>query len=119
MSKSARGKGIYMSRGDMIPVSERRQGKFHRPAMGMVPKDNMSYGNQEPVPEILNKPLRAHKVGENGGDIVLRTEKESRVILISDEEVTVYKKTGQPTVLTIFLTVVILIEGALLVYLAI
>lgn len=84
-------------------------GKFHRPSMGF------DRNKPTPSPSLMNEPLRAHKVGENNGDVVLRTEKESRIILIPEKELTVYKRTGQPTGVTIFLTVVIMILGALLV----
>lgn len=93
--------------------------KFHRPTVRMDSKTTQSfqsYGTQTSDPALKNQPLRAHKVGENNGDVILRTEKEARVILVPEKEITVYERTGQPTILTVFLVAVIMILGAFLVY---
>lgn len=101
---------------DETKQEQKVRSKFHKPVMKTGPKGSANYIDFSD-PEVMKKPLRAHKVGENGGDIVLRTENESRIILVPEKEVTVYERTGQPTSLTVFLVFVIMILGALLVYL--
>lgn len=94
--------------------SHTRPPRFHRPTVRMDSKVTQIYGDQIADPALKNQPLRAHKVGENNGDVILRTEKEARVILVPKQEVTTYERTGQPTILTVFLVIVIMILGVLL-----
>lgn len=90
---------------------------FHKPSIQNRQTNLVPHVKKIPMPETRNKPLRAHKIGENNGNTVLKTETESRIILIADEEITIYKRDGQPTALTICFAGIIIIQFLIILYL--